>query len=239
LALLIHHNSYNMKKLLLVLTTAFLLTAASAMAAITSVSLSFNDTVGTPNSGTYNSGTFTFDLQVSLTFTADASAPNMLKGLSYWLETQMAAASHITITSEDYSTWTLAIQPDFPKVFTDSSGAHSGFLSDMGTAANGNLSGDLGATSANSTQNQSAGMFQVSTLHFSVSGLAPGTYTLMTTTLTPKISEATDNAVVPQDHPFSAATYTFTVVPEPATWVTMGLGAAMLLAIGRFRRPRA
>src|SRR3954469_14815971 len=121
-----------------------LLIAAISMVAVTSgfgaASLSFNDNSGTANAGTYNS-TDTFNVDVFLTFT---NPPASVKGLSYWLETESAAAPKVSITNETYFTFTNGTQPDFPKAFTDSSGADSGFLSAQGTGANSGLSGDLG-----------------------------------------------------------------------------------------------
>jgi PEP-CTERM motif len=207
-----------MKKTILLLTTAFLLTAGWAMAQATA-SLSFNDNGlggGTATTGTYNP-TDTFNFDVFLTFSGGTSAT----GLSYWLETENAVAPNITISGETYFTWTNPQDPEAkPWTFTDTVGADSGFKTDQSAT----LSGDLGA--ANFAAPHSPGTFQVSNVAFSLAGAAPGTYHLELTLAanTPKVSEATIDG---NDTNFTAqTTYTFTVaaVPEPATWSLMGLG---------------
>jgi hypothetical protein len=209
-----------MKKLLLT-TILGLTAAASGFAAINSVSLSFNDNNGTANAGTYNSNDV-FNVDVFLAFTADANTPNTIKGLSYWLETETGAASHLTLTGETYFTITSQTDPGAPKAFTATSGADSGFMASHDTVANPNTgtidSGDLGGT----FPAQAAGSFKVANLQFSISGLAPGVYHLDTTHLSPLVSEATgsDNG----DNAIGQAVYTFTVVPEPSTWSLLGLG---------------
>jgi hypothetical protein len=225
-----------MKKLLLTvmlgLTAALLSTTPCAFGAISNVALSFNDNSGTPNAGTYNSND-AFNVDVFLSFSADASNPNMLKGLSFWLETETGAASHLTLTGETYSTITSQTDPGFPKTFTASAGADSGFLASHDTVPNPNTgnveTGDLGGT----FPLQSAGTFKVANLQFSIAGLAPGTYHIETTHnisqtggISALTSEATDNNPNPSltDNPIPQSIYTFTVVPEPATWSLLGLG---------------
>src|SRR5437868_10785516 len=95
-----------MKKTILTLVATSLLAISSAPAAITSVLLSFNDNNvdnnGIANAWTSNIGTFNFSVDVFLSFSTDNNVPNMLQGLSFWLETETGAASHLTITSETY-----------------------------------------------------------------------------------------------------------------------------------------
>src|SRR3981081_2964407 len=92
-----------MKKTILLLTVSLLLTAGWAMAQ--TASLSFNDNGlggGTATSGTFNpNATITFD--VFLTFTGGTA-----HGLSYWLQTENAVASALSLTNESYVTFTLA-----------------------------------------------------------------------------------------------------------------------------------
>ena len=197
-----------MKKLLL--TTIL---AAAVSSAFGQASITFNDNNGTPNAGTYNPND-TFNVDVFLT---DAAAS---KGVSYWLQTESGAASKISITNESYFNFTTGTQTDFPKAFTSSSGASSGFLTDQGTGANSGLSGDLGGTANGNTVN--AGTYQISTLTFSLNGLAAGTYHLETTTASPKGSIATNTDF--SDTSIGQSVYTFTVVPEPSTWSLLGLG---------------
>lgn len=215
-----------MKKTILTLVVTSLLAITSARAAITSAILSFNDNIGTPDAISSNVGTFNFSVSVFLTFTTDGSNPNMLQGLSYWLETETGAASHITLTSETYFTITAQTDPGPNKVFNASAGADGGFLASHDSVANPNTAtidtGDLGGT----FPAQSQGTYQVATLNFSVSGLAPGTYHLETTHLAGLTSEATNNNTDPaqRDSLIPQAIYTITVVPEPATLSLLGLG---------------
>jgi len=198
--------------------------------------LSFNDNSGTANAGTFNS-TSTFSFDVFLTFTNPPISTS--PGLSYWFEVPTALAPFISITNEQYFTFTVGTQPTLSsdsttfKVFTDSSGADSGFKSDFQTT--GSLSGDLGGTKAGSQI--APGTYQVATITFSLTGAPAGTYTLQTTNLSPKISEVTgptnnDNFLDAQ------AQYIITVVPEPATLSLLGLGGlgSLGLVVLRARR---
>ena len=219
-----------MKKTILTLVVTSLLAMTSARAAITSALLSFNDNNvdgnGIATTWTSNVGTFNFSVDVFMSFTTDGANPNALQGLSYWLETETGAASHITLTSLTYFTITQQTDPGPNKVFTASSGADAGFLASHDSVVNPNTgtidTGDLGGT----FPAHAAGTFQVATLNFSVSGLAPGTYHLETTHLAGLTSEATNNATDPsqRDSLIPQAIYTITVVPEPGTLSLLGLG---------------
>jgi hypothetical protein len=229
-----------MKKIILSLVATSLLAVASAPAAITSALLSFNDNNGTPNALTSNVGTFNFSVDVFLTFTTDGSVPNMLQGLSYWLETETGAATHITLTSETYFTITNQTDPGPNKVFNQTSGADSGFLASHDSVVNpqtGTIdTGDLGGTFAA----RGPGTFQVATLNFAVSGLGLGTWHLETTHLGGLISEATNNSTDPtqRDTLLPQAIYTITIVPEPATLSLLGLGGLGSLGLTALRARR-
>jgi len=229
-----------MKKIILTLVVTSLLALTSARATITSALLSFNDNNGTPDALSSAVGTFNFSVDVFLTFTTDGSNPNQLQGLSYWLETETGAASHITLTSLTYFTITNQTDPSPNKVFNASAGADGGFLASHDSQPNPNTNsidtGDLGGTFAP----QNAGTFQVATLNFSVSGLAPGTYHLETTHLAGLTSEATNNATDPaqRDSLIPQAIYTITVVPEPATLSLLGLGSLGSVGLTMLRARR-
>jgi hypothetical protein len=203
-----------MKKAILLVSVSLLLSASWALSQ--TASFTFNDTTAPAgtlidlnpaiNAATFNSGTGTFNIDVSLTFAGGTST-----GYSLWLETETGAASKISLTNETFFTFTTPTDSEAkPWNFTDSSGAHSGFLSDKSATQ----AGDLGAT-----------------------GTAPGTYHLETTTLSPKPSEAT---VAGTDAFATQSIYTITIVPEPATWSLMALGGLGTVGLSVLRaRKRA
>jgi hypothetical protein len=189
--------------------------------------ISFDDTVGTANAGTYNP-TSTFNLNVSATWTGFTGV-----GLSYWLEVPTALAPFISITGESYFTWTDPNQTFFVSdPFNQTSGADSGFMSE---------DRDLGSTSIFSggvfVQGKTAGTYQVSTLNFALTGAPAGTYTLKTLALSPKPSEISDDGSVKHDL-ITQATYIITVVPEPATLSLLGLGGLGSLGLTVLRARR-
>ncbi len=211
-----------MKKLLLALACSAAL-VAPVFAQSQTILLTTGGTSAT--SGSFNAGS-AFNLDATVTFTGYTG-----DGLSYWLQVPTALAPYISITSEQYFTFTDPNNTG-PKTFVSSSGADSGFLSDQGSTT----SGDLGATATTSAADVAAGTYKVTTLSFTLSANAPnGTYMLRTTTLLPKTSEMSDNAFV--THALPSAFYTLTVVPEPST-VAFLFGGAGLLAATIFRRRR-
>jgi PEP-CTERM motif len=220
-----------MKKAILLVTVSLLLGASWAFGQ--SASFSFNDTTAPAgtlidtnpaiNAATFGSGTGTFNVDVSLAFAGGTST-----GYSLWLETETGAASKISIAGETLFTFTTITDSEAkPWNFTDSSGAHVGFLSEKSATQ----AGDLGATGTA----QAAGTYKVADLQFSLSGLAPGTYHLETTTLSPKPSEATVGGT---DAFAAQSIYTITIVPEPATWSLMALGGLGSLGVNLLRRRR-
>jgi hypothetical protein len=193
--------------------------------------ISFNDTVGTPNAGTYNR-TSTFNLNVSATWTGYTGV-----GLSYWLEVPNALAPFISITGESYFTWTDANQTFFGSdPFNQASGGTSGANAGFTAEAR-----DLGSTSIFSggvfVQARTAGTYQVSTLNFALTGAPVGTYTLQTLALSPKPSEISDDGSVRHDL-ITQAFYVITVVPEPATLSLLGLGGLGSLGLTVLRARR-
>jgi len=147
-------------------------------------------------------------------------------GLSYWLMVSNAIAPSLTITSVTYFTF-----PDgnnigtFPFSFNSTSGADPGFMTT--TTANGQ-SGDLGATATTSMQPPPPGVpLHVTDITFAIAANASiGTYTLRTTTASPRASIQVTSDF--GDAPFPQASFVFNVVPEPSTLaliVLTGLGA--------------
>ncbi|HEY3662227.1 MAG TPA: PEP-CTERM sorting domain-containing protein, partial [Chthoniobacterales bacterium] len=138
-------------------------------------------------------------------------------------------SSAISITSRTYFQFSDGTQNIYPKLFTDTAGAQAGYLSDK----QGTFSGDLGA-SANTPAEDFTGTKLLASYTFSLTNAAPGTYVLLTTTLSPKGSGISNDSFAYFNAP--AASYTFTVVPEPSTWSLVGVGALGAVGFGILRR---
>jgi hypothetical protein len=179
----------------------------------------------------------TFSLDTYIQFTGYTAV-----GLSYWLEAQSALAPHLSLTSETYGQNWVGIQTGTNSTFTRTSGADSGYLA---------VNRDLGSNSTFTTNGQGMfdhwndprtdGTYQVSTLNFSLdASIAPGTYTLQLTTLSPISSEISQDAGggTFTDRDVAASTFVLTVVPEPATLSLLGLGGLGSLGLTMLRARR-
>ena len=157
-------------------------------------------------------------------------------GLSYWLMVSNAIAPSLTITSVTYFTFPYGNNiGTFPFSFNSTSGADAGFMTT--TTANGQ-SGDLGATGDTSMQPPPPGVpLHVTDITFAVAANAPiGTYTLRTTTASPRVSIQVDELF--GDHAIPQASFVFSVVPEPSTLALLAMVAVGTGAVAYRRRNR-
>ena len=217
------------KTILSALIPLFMATSAAFGTAV----ISYNDNGaggGSATSGSYAS-TSQFSFDVLLSFT---NPPASVRGYSLWLEVPTALAPFITITGEQYFTFTLATDASATKTFNDTSGADSGFLTDKSASASGDLGG---VTSDGSAIPAPQSNMKVATITFTLSGAPAGTYTLQSTVASPKTSEATEGGTF-TDFGLAQTQYTITVVPEPATLSLLGLGGLGSLGLTMLRARR-
>jgi hypothetical protein len=222
-----------MKKVLL---TLIAMAALAATAYSQTASFSFNDNNGAATSGSYlPTDTFTLSTNGSLT---GIPAGFSWDGFSLWMEAPTTSGFNtaIQITGVTPFQFTNPNQTGYPKTFTDASGAQSASF----RTTIGGVGGDLGFTD-NGGQSLLGGGSNVhlADYAFSLSGAAPGTYTIFSTITSPKQSENSYNdgttftfATAP------AAAYTITIVPEPATWSLLGLGGLAAVGLSVLRRRR-
>ncbi|MBV9010118.1 MAG: PEP-CTERM sorting domain-containing protein [Verrucomicrobia bacterium] len=213
-----------MKKLLLTLTCVAAV-AGAAYSQTASFSLQNN---GTNMVTVGSTGTFTLNLYG--TFQGIPSG-YVTDGYSLFLEAtpQNNFTSAVSITSA-----TPFQYPDptssYPQTFTYSLGspdAGQSTTQDLGFTANGST-----GTTGNYTN------LHLTDYTFSLNGLAPGTYTLTTTTAS---GISYDNPTT-GDFEFANApqtTFTINVVPEPSTWSLLGLGGLAAVGMTMLRRRRA
>lgn len=219
-----------MKKSLLPLILSSLLSASGALAQIT---LSFNDNSGTPNAGTYMPGaTFSFDITLSVA----SNIPNGIAGYSLWFETAAANSDLFVIpTIPNYSGSPFdsptPFSSDFPQPLTSSGSQHMGFAENQV---------DLGAIAG--VNQPTPGSYFLQNISFTISNaIAPGTYTIMSTSA--ETGHPAGRRSIVDDgsgntFDISPSTYTITVIPEPATWTLLTLGALVCTGSSVLRRRR-
>jgi len=128
-------------------------------------------------------------------------------GYSYWLGVNPAVAPFLTITGLTFfPPWPFGYNGPFPIVF-DSNGFEN---VDLAGGNNGVLVPD--------------GSYHFCDITFALAAGAPaGTYTLRTTTASPRGSIQVTSDF--NDAPFPQASFVFTVVPEPSTLALMALAS--------------
>jgi hypothetical protein len=138
---------------------------------------------------------------------------------SYWLQVNTPLAPFLTITGLTYyQPFPNGYTGPFPILFNSGSGTDPGFTCE-GT--------DLGASAPSLVPD---GSYHITDITFALAAAAPGgTYTLRTTTASPRgsIQVTSDFG----DAAFPQASFVFTVVPEPSTLTLValaGIGAGVM-----------
>ena len=142
-------------------------------------------------------------------------------GLSYWLQVNTSLAPFLTITGlVYYPPFPIGYNGPFPILFDSVSGSDPGFTcetADLGAEPNPPFAPDLGAPVPD-------GSYHFADITFGLAAGAPaGTYTLRTTTASPRGSVQITSDF--GDAAFPQASLVFTVVPEPSTLALIGLAA--------------
>ena len=205
-----------------------LLAAIISATMATSAVFGTNESMSFTGPASWTPGT-QITLNVFLTF-AGYNSP----GFSYWLEVNNAVAPFLSILSHTNVS------------FTDPNNVNPKpalFNLNQGTAGNMVEGNDLGATTPPASPVPPGMNIPIGSITFMLdagaSSLAGQTFTIATTTLSPKASEVTS---LPDfnDNAIARSTFSFTIVPEPSTFALIGVGAVVsgMLAYRRRKTTR-
>ena len=211
-----------MKRYILTAVAAFtcIFAAASVTKGQTALFI-YNDGMGAPAAGTYTPGS-SFTFAIDLAFAPGGTIQN-LDGLSYWFQqtNPSIAPFPFSITLRDVT----------GSMFTDLQTSGLTYPQTL----NPSNAKDLGALLPGNVSAVGAGTYFIANITVSISLSAPttGTFTISNTFSGGKTSVITDS--LGNTFAIPEADYIITMIPEPATWITPGLGVLALLVSQRRR----